>query len=73
MATGALLRQLIKSGSEGDSESFRRISEKVIQEEREKQHHLLANDLEKILYGRRSSSEQSKRFVWYTLTNYNLK
>ena len=36
MATGALLRQLIKSGSEGDSESFRRISEKVIQEEREK-------------------------------------
>ena len=67
MATGALLRQLIKSGSEGDSESFRRISEKVIQEEREKQHHLLANDLEKILYGRRSSSEQSKRFVFSKL------
>lgn len=47
MASGALLRQLIKSGSEGDSESFRRVSEKVIQEERDKQHHLLANDLEK--------------------------
>lgn len=67
MATGALLRQLIKSGTEGDSDSFRRISEKVIQEEREKQHHLLANDLEKILYGRRSSSEQSKRFVFSKL------
>lgn len=67
MASGALLRQLIKSGSEGDSESFRRVSEKIIQEERDKQHHLLANDLEKILYGRRSSSEQTKRFVFSKL------
>lgn len=67
MASGALLRQLIKSGSEGDSESFRRVSEKIIQEERDKQHHLLANDLEKILYGRRSSSEQAKRFVFSKL------
>lgn len=67
MASGALLRQLIKSGSEGDSESFRRVSEKVIQEERDNQHHLLANDLEKILYGRRSTSEQTKRFVFSKL------
>jgi len=67
MASGALLRQLIKSGSEGDSESFRRVSEKVIQEERDKQHHLLANDLEKILYGRRSSSENVKSFVFSKL------
>ncbi|MBE0437841.1 MAG: AAA family ATPase, partial [Methylomicrobium sp.] len=67
MASGALLRQLIKSGSEGDSDSFRRVSEKIIQEERDKQHHLLANDLEKILYGRRSSSEQAKRFVFSKL------
>ncbi len=28
------------------------MTEEVIREEREKQHHLLANDLEKILYGR---------------------
>jgi SpoVK/Ycf46/Vps4 family AAA+-type ATPase len=67
MASGALLRQLIKSGSEGDSDAFRRVSEKIIQEEREKQHHLLANDLEKILYGRSSSSEQAKRFVFSNL------
>ncbi|MGZ8172490.1 MULTISPECIES: AAA family ATPase [Methylobacter] len=67
MASGTLLRQLIKSGSEGDSESFRRVSEKVIQEERDKQHHLLANDLEKILYGRRSSSENVKSFVFSKL------
>jgi len=52
MANGRLLRQLIKSGAEGDQDAFRRASEAVISEEREKQHHLLANDLEKILYGR---------------------
>lgn len=51
MASGKLLRQLIKSGVEGDSDSFRQVSEAVIQEERQKQHTMLANDLERILYG----------------------
>lgn len=51
MANGKVLRQLIKAGASGDSEEFRRASEAVIQDERQKQHHLLANDLEKILYG----------------------
>ena len=51
MATGKLLRQLIKSGMEGNLEAFRAASEEVIKEERLKQHHLLANDLERILYG----------------------
>ncbi|MDZ7640947.1 MAG: ATP-binding protein [Desulfurivibrio sp.] len=46
------MRQLIESGSEGNSNAFIRASEEVVQEERAKQHHLLANDLEKILYGR---------------------
>jgi SpoVK/Ycf46/Vps4 family AAA+-type ATPase len=52
MATGKLLRQLIKSGIEGNVEAFRTASEEVIKEERQKQHHLLANDLERLLYGR---------------------
>lgn len=52
MASGKLLRQLVKTGAEGNHDAFRRVSEEVIREEREKQHHLLANDLEKILYGR---------------------
>src|ERR1043166_4531524 len=52
MATGKLLRQLIKSGVEGNTEAFRAASEEVIREERAKQHHLLANDLERLLYGR---------------------
>lgn len=52
MATGKLLRQLIKSGIEGNAEAFRAATEEVIREERAKQHHLLANDLENLLYGR---------------------
>ena len=51
MANGKILRQLIKAGTYGDSATFRRISEAIIEDERQKQHHLLANDLEQILYG----------------------
>jgi SpoVK/Ycf46/Vps4 family AAA+-type ATPase len=51
MASGKLLRQLIKSGVHGDAAAFRSASEAVIKEEREKNHHLLANDLERLLYG----------------------
>lgn len=51
MATGKLLRQLIKTGIEGDADAFLETSQRVIEEERQKQHHLLANDLERILYG----------------------
>jgi len=51
MANGKVLRQLIKAGASGDVAAFRNASEAIISEERQKQHHLLANDLEKILYG----------------------
>lgn len=54
MATAKLLRQLIKTGTEGNQDAFKRVSEQLIQEERAKSHNLLANDLEKILYGRRT-------------------
>lgn len=50
MANAKTLRQLIKAGSRGDEAAFRQASESVIRQERAKQHHLLANDLEKILY-----------------------
>ena len=52
MAHGKLLRQLIRSGVEGDLAAFRGVAKQVIDEERQKHHHLLANDLETILYGR---------------------
>jgi len=50
MASGKLLRQLVKYGSRGDVVAFRTAAEAAISEEREKQHHLLANDLERLLY-----------------------
>ena len=50
MANGKLLRQLIKAGLQGDNASFRAASTEVISEERSKKHHLLANDLERLLY-----------------------
>ena len=59
MATGKLLRQLIKTGIEGDTDAFRETSQRVIEEERQKQHHLLANDLERILYGTTPASGRS--------------
>ncbi len=55
MATAKLLRQLIKTGTEGNQDAFKRVSEQLIQEERAKNHYLLANDLERILYGRRNA------------------
>lgn len=51
MASGKILRQLVKAGTAGDTGAFRQASEAIIREERQKQHHLLANDLEQILYG----------------------
>ena len=50
MASGKLLRQLVKYGARGDSAAFRAAAEAAISEERHKQHHLLANDLERLLY-----------------------
>jgi SpoVK/Ycf46/Vps4 family AAA+-type ATPase len=41
----------MKAGASGDADAFRKVSEAVIEGERQKQHHLLANDLENILYG----------------------
>tara|TARA_R110002124_G_scaffold276246_1_gene446952 strand:- start:1654 stop:2634 length:981 start_codon:yes stop_codon:yes gene_type:complete len=61
MANGKVLRQLIKAGTSGDVEAFRSISEAVIKEERQKQHHLLANDLEHILYGASSKPTLKSR------------
>lgn len=51
MASGKVLRQLIRAGAEGDIAAFKAVSRSIIEEERQKQHHLLANDLERLLYG----------------------
>lgn len=57
MAEGRLLRQLIRAGAQGNGGAFRAAAEDVIREERAKHHHLLANDLERILYGEDSSRQ----------------
>ncbi|HYO55012.1 ATP-binding protein [Archangium sp.] len=51
---------LLKAGAEGDAESFRRAAEEVIRDERAKKHHLLANDLERILYGEAGRSKSAR-------------
>jgi SpoVK/Ycf46/Vps4 family AAA+-type ATPase len=51
MAEGRILRQLIRAGSRADSQEFQTAAEELIRHEREKKHHLLANDLARILYG----------------------
>ncbi len=61
MASGKILRQLLKAGTTGDKEGFRRASESVIEEERMKQHHLLANDLERILYSQSVNQARSPK------------
>ena len=61
MASGKILRQIIKSGIRGDLTAFRAASEAVIKEEREKNHHLLANDLERLLYGDQANFAPSSR------------
>ncbi|MDE1900928.1 MAG: ATP-binding protein [Alphaproteobacteria bacterium] len=51
MTSGKLLRQLVKAAAEGNPRSLEDAISQVVHEERDKQHHLLANDLERILYG----------------------
>jgi SpoVK/Ycf46/Vps4 family AAA+-type ATPase len=60
MANGKLLRQLIRSGLDGDVTDFRAASKAVIDEERGKNHHLLANDLERLLYGTETAKPGSQ-------------
>ena len=55
VSNGKLLRQLIRFGADGDLGAFRGVAKQVIADERQKQHHLLADDLESILYGRTQS------------------
>ena len=61
MASGKVLRQLIRAGAEGDMSAFKVASQSIIEEERQKQHHLLANDPERLLYGAHMGVSASAR------------
>jgi SpoVK/Ycf46/Vps4 family AAA+-type ATPase len=55
MAEGKALRQLIQAGARSGDVGFRAAAEEVIRQERAKRHHLLANDLERLLYGEQAA------------------
>lgn len=61
MASGKVLRQLIRAGADGDIAAFKAASHSIIEEERQKQHHLLANDLERLLYGTQNGVSSNVR------------
>ena len=61
MADGRLLRELFQSGADGDRDAFRGVEKKVIAEERQRQHHLLADDLDAILHGRPRGRANGRR------------
>ena len=62
MPSGKLLRQIVKVGAESNNEEFVRVVHALIREEREKKHHLLANDLERILYGETAAGLRPQRY-----------
>jgi SpoVK/Ycf46/Vps4 family AAA+-type ATPase len=70
MASGKLLRKLINTGVQGDSIGFRAASEAVIKEERQKKHHLLANDLERLLYGDYLARNNNHAFSKHALSEF---
>lgn len=61
VAEGRLLRKLIGAGARTDDPEFRVAAEEIIKEEREKKHHLLANDLERLLDGDRVQGRSRPR------------
>lgn len=50
-----MLRKLLKAGAVNANDDFRRAAEELIHDERAKKHHLLANDLERVLYGEQTN------------------
>lgn len=61
MASGDLLRQLFRGYAKRDDTTFRTAANAIIQEERAKNHRLLADDLEKILLN--GSKPSGERYV----------
>ena len=65
MARGDTLRKLFKSFSENDREEFQAAAIQLIQEEKDKKHLLLANDLEQILDQSSSKKLASNNLTWH--------
>jgi SpoVK/Ycf46/Vps4 family AAA+-type ATPase len=57
--TGELILKMINSYMKGDSAGFRSVAEEFIAEERRKNHHILARDIERLLKNGANSSDLS--------------
>ncbi len=61
--TGELIRKMILAHSEGDDDAFRMAVGEFVAEERRKNHHILAKDLERILANGKPSASTSEKFL----------
>src|SRR5690606_28208235 len=60
MARADLLLKLVKAGTDGDKGLFNKAVESLIAEEKSKQHHIVANQLEDILRNQQSEKSRSQ-------------
>lgn len=65
MARGDILRKLFKSFSSNDREGFYAVAIQLIEEEKQKNHILLAHDLEKLLKNNTSQKTASNNSPWH--------
>ena len=73
MARADLLLKLVKAGSAGDNSLFTKVVESLIAEERNKQHHIVADQLADILKNQQFSKDQSSKVVPKTLLDEKLE
>jgi SpoVK/Ycf46/Vps4 family AAA+-type ATPase len=73
MARADLLLKLVKAGSVGDKRLFTKVVESLIAEERNKQHHIVADQLADILKNQQFSKDQNSNFVPKTLLDEKLE
>lgn len=73
MARADLLLKLVKAGSVGDKSLFTKVVESLIAEERNKQHHIVADQLADILKNQQFSKDQSSKVVPKTLLDEKLE
>lgn len=62
MPSGEMLIKLFENFKNQDEEGFTKIAYEIIEEEKQKNHYLLANKLKKILFSPSSKSNSSKHF-----------
>jgi len=70
--TGELIRNMIQSFMKNDSASFRANAQEFIQEERRKNHHILARDIERLLANGVSQADTTKTFSLLGLQSTDL-